>query len=224
MSGGRRKLLALLGGAVAALGLSRGLQAANEGAAAGAKDGVPANAGGPDGQDGRDGRHGRRHQAMQEAVARQEIKELRHAYGIATDRIGSNTEEGIAEGRAIYRRIFTAGANIGAAGVDPVTGPDAWVDVVKTALAPYNATQHLIGTQHVTDLVLPGMGGTGGKARISSYLQAWHSKADGQLWLFMGTYDEDVVYTPGTGWQIERMLLRQIAADYRQIRDRPPEA
>lgn len=203
---GRRKLLALVGGAVAALGLSRAAQASHHD-----KDG------------GKGGHDEARHRAMHEALARQEIKELRHAYGIATDLIGSNAEAGIAEGRAIYHRIFTPKADIGAAGVEPSIGPDAWVDVVKKALAPYNATQHLIGTQYVTDLVLPGAEGIGGKAHMSSYLQAWHSKANADLWLFMGVYDEDVVFNPGTGWQINRMMLKNIASDFRKIHDRPAE-
>jgi len=199
---GRRRLLAMVTGAVAALGLSRAVQASH----------APT-----------DGQHTAQQRAMHEALARQEIKELRHAYGIATDLIGSNTEAGIAEGRAIYHRIFTLKADMGAAGVAPSIGPDAWVEVVKTALAPYSATQHLIGTQYVTDLVLPGADGTGGKAHMSSYLQAWHSRANEDLWLFMGVYDEDLVWSPGAGWQINRMLLKQIAADFRKIQDRPAE-
>ncbi len=203
---GRRRLLAMITGAVAALGLGRAVQASP--VRSDQADVEPRNA---------------QQQAMQEALARQEIKELRHAYGIATDLIGSNTETGIAQGRAIYHRIFTPKADIGAAGVAPSIGPDAWVEVVKTALAPYNATQHLIGTQHVTDLVLPGADGTGGRAHMSSYLQAWHSRANADLWLFMGVYDEDLVWSEGSGWQISRMLLKQIAADFRKIHDQPAE-
>jgi hypothetical protein len=155
------------------------------------------------------------------AAARQEIMELRHAYGMATDLIGSNKEDNVAAGLAIYRRIFTADARIGAAGIDPVSGPDAWAEVVRKALAPYAATQHLIGTQQVTDLQMPEPDGRGGSARMTSYLQAWHSTAAGDLWLYMGTYEDELVHDEGGGWQIARMMLHQTAADYRTL-GRPP--
>lgn len=155
------------------------------------------------------------------AVDRQEIMELRHAYGIATDLIGKGTPDAIEAGRAIYRRIFTADAEIGAAGVESVTGPDAWVDIVLDALEPYNATQHLIGTQHISELSRPNAAGQGGHARMSSYLQAWHSRADGYLWLFMGTYEDELLWTSANGWQIRRMMLRQIAADHRTLGQAP---
>ena len=83
---GRRRLLAMVTGAVAALGLSRAVQASH----------APT-----------DGQHTAQQRAMHEALARQEIKELRHAYGIATDLIGSNTEAGIAEGHG-FVRLMTA--------------------------------------------------------------------------------------------------------------------
>lgn len=156
-----------------------------------------------------------------QAAARQEIMELRHAYGMATDLIGSDVESNVAAGRAIYRRIFTADARIGAAGIDPVSGPDAWLDVVRKALAPYAATQHLIGTQVITELQMPDRQGAGGRARMSSYLQAWHSTADDDLWLYMGTYEDDLVYAEGR-WQIAGMMLRQTASDHRKLG--PPPA
>lgn len=203
--GTRRRWLGMMGGALAALGVAGAVRAQG-----GAADGA-----------GHRHRHGNHRQAMRESIARQQIMELRHAYGIATDQIGRNTPDEIEAGRAIYRRIFTADASIGAAGVDSVNGPDAWVDIVKKALAPYNATQHLIGTQYITGLVLPDRSGAGGSARMSSYLQAWHSKADGHLWLFMGTYEDDLVWTDAHGWQIRAMILKQVAADYRELGKRP---
>jgi len=200
-SGGtRRRLLGIFGGAVAALGLAQGVRA-------GTPKSMPS------------GRQARR-QAMRETFARQRIMELRHAYGLATDLIGKNTPEGIEAGRAIYHRIFTGDARIGAAGVESVKGPDAWVDVVKTALAPYNATQHLIGTQQVTSLTLPDGAGAGGAAHMTSYLQAWHSKANDDLWLFMGTYEDDLVHGEN-GWQISTMMLHQVAADFRRLGKQP---
>lgn len=143
--------------------------------------------------------------------------ELRHAYAIATDLIGSNIAASVDRGRAIYERIFAPTATIAADGIEPVIGPDAWVDIVLRALAPYSATQHLIGTQYVTDLRLPDAEGAGGRAHMTSYLQAWHSKPSDDLWLYMGTYEDDLCFSAGRGWQIERMMLHQVAADYRKV-------
>jgi hypothetical protein len=200
-SGGRRYWMAVLGGAIAAVGLARPAHAGTAAQTAPLAD----------------------DERLRRQMARQEIQELRHAYGIATDLIGANREPGLSEGRDIYRRIFTPEARIGAAGIDPVRGPDAWVEVVAGALEEFNATQHLIGTQHVTDLRLPDAGGAGGTARMQSYLQAWHSTADGDLWLFMGTYQDELVYSAAEGWQIASMMLHQIAADHRKL-GAPPAA
>jgi hypothetical protein len=195
--GGRRRWLSMLGGVVAVVGLTRA-ERASAGAPAAA---APATT----------------DERLRQQVARQEIRELRLAYGIATDLIGAKRESGRSEGRDIYHRIFTPQARIGADGIDAVTGPDAWVDVVAGALQPFNATQHLIGTQYVTDLRLPDARGAGGSARMQSYLQAWHSTADGELWLFMGTYEDELTYSEAHGWQIAAMMLRQVAADHRRL-------
>ena len=195
---GRRRLLTFLGGALAMFGLARSAQA-------NAADATPVT------------RESADLDRLAAAAARQEIMELRHAYGMATDLIGSNKDENVAAGLAIYRRIFIADARIGAAGIDPVGGPDAWAGVVRKALAPYAATQHLIGTQQVTDLQMPDPNGVGGSARMTSYLQAWHSTAEGDLWLYMGTYEDELVHGEGSGWQIARMMLHQTAADYRKL-------
>ncbi len=158
---------------------------------------------------------------LRELLAREQIKELRHGYGVATDLIGRNTPADIEAGRAIYHRIFTADAVIGAAIVETVTGPDAWVDIVAEALQPYGATQHLIGTQYITGLTLPDAQGRGGAAHMTSYLQAWHAKSNDDLWLFMGTYEEDLVYSAAAGWQIRTMILHQVSADYRKLGKAP---
>lgn len=150
-------------------------------------------------------------------LARLQIGELRHAYAIATDLIGSGVAASVDRGRAIYRQIFAPDAVIGADGIESVTGPDAWVDVVLRALEPYSATQHLIGTLYVTGLRLPDADGAGGLAHMTSYLQAWHSKPNDELWLYMGTYEDDLGFSVERGWQITRMMLHQVAADYRTV-------
>lgn len=153
---------------------------------------------------------------LETAVAKQEIAELRCLYAKATDLIGSGVPAAVAEGRAIYHRIFTPDAVIAASMEDSVTGPDAWVDVVLEALEDYQDTQHLIGTQLVDIESLPRTDGSG-SARMQSYLQAWHSKANGQLWLFMGSYDDQVVHSEANGWQIANMMLSEVAQETRQL-------
>lgn len=154
------------------------------------------------------------------AVAKQEIIELRNLYAKATDAIGLNTPEGIAEGRTIYHRIFTPNATLGAAGIDPVKGPDAWVDVVEGALEEYNGTQHLVGS-HVVDIsVMPDANGNNGVASMSSYLQAWHSTAANKLYMFIGTYHDVCVHNAEHGWQIDSMHLENTADELRTITPR----
>ena len=97
-------------------------------------------------------------------------------------------------------------------------GPDAWVELVYSALAELGPTQHLIGTQLVEldSLELnSACHVTAGKARLESYVQAWHELPDDKVWLFLGTYHDDVVFRPGTGWRIDRMHLRQTSAEIR---------
>ena len=149
-------------------------------------------------------------------MAKQEIAQLRNLYARATDLIGKVTDESIATGRAIYHRIFTPDSKIGAAGVDPAIGPDAWVDVVVNALTVYVATQHLIGTQLVDIISLPDPEGQGGEASMTSYVQAWHATQD-EVWTFIGMYTDKVTSSKDAGWQIEEMMLEQISGDRRPL-------
>lgn len=155
------------------------------------------------------------------AVARQEIEYLRRHYARATDLIGQNTPASIAEGRAIYHRIFTPDAEITVTikGQETLSskGPDEWVQVVVGALSTsFTATQHLIGTQIVDIKSLPAEGASAtGEASMTSYLQAWHDGKD-IVDMFMGTYTDQVRYTPQAGWQIYRMNLDQTAHEVRK--------
>lgn len=162
-----------------------------------------------------------------ETIARQDIQYLQQLYAKATDIIGTNTEAGIEQGRAIYHRIFTEDAAIRASGrgAEPLErqGPDGWVEVVMEALDPYSSTQHLIGTQivEIESMDVNGQGAvTAGEARMESYLQAWHENRNaGNVWLFLGTYDSKVRLTPGVGWQIYDMTLTQVAGELRPLGD-----
>lgn len=145
-----------------------------------------------------------------EVADRHEIEQLRRLYAKATDLIGRNTPEAIAEGREIYKRIFTPDVQIRTDSERPLTAenPEAWVTVVLNALRSYEGTQHLIGTQLVH---LDGQ-----EAVMESYLQAWHQNADGSTFVFIGTYHDKVRLTP-VGWQIYDMTLTQEAGGMTQI-------
>ena len=160
--------------------------------------------------------------SMIEAVARQEIEYLRRAYAVATDQIGLNDVASVASGRETYRRIFAPDVtfSVTGPGTQPrsAAGPDGWVDVVQGALGPLGATQHLIGSQLVelSDLVWSDdCTVTEGRAKMQSYVQAWHEQSDREVWLFLGTYFDDVVYRPSVGWQIQSMELRRVAGENR---------
>lgn len=161
------------------------------------------------------------HETAAKTQAIQEIEYLRRWYAKATDQIGIATPESIAEGRAIYHRVFTADAQLDA-GPDrePQVGPDAWVDLVLGALGELGPTQHLIGTQlvEIKSLVLDEeCNVVAGSATMESYLQAWHEQKDEKVWLFLGTYFDDAVFIPGTGWRIEKMILQQVAGETRYM-------
>ena len=151
--------------------------------------------------------------------ARQEIEYLRRWYAKATDMIGKGTVESIAEGRAIYSRIFTTDAVMRtSAGEEPRIGPDAWVELVKDFLVPLGPTQHLLGTQ-VVDIEVLELDDScrivSGNARMESYVQAWHERLDSKVWIYLGIYHDHASYVQGIGWRIDRMSMEQIGGETR---------
>ena len=155
---------------------------------------------------------------MTPVAATQNIEYLQRWYARATDLIGTNDPSNIEEGRAIYHRIFTPDVRISAsdpqAGRDFVAqGPDQWVDVVAGALAVFDSTQHLLGTQIVELDSLPDADGKGGEGKMSSFLQAWHQDDDRVIDIYLGTYYSKVRYTQGIGWQIYDMRLEKVAGE-----------
>lgn len=161
--------------------------------------------------------------------ARQEIEYLRRWYCRATDLFGmtGNTEAN-AEARRIYHRIFTPDASIQVTGATAkpleATGPDGWAAVVMRALNDYVVTQHLAGTQ-IVDIrnLQTGKETSGleqivaGTAGMTSYLQAWHVWPDNRVRVVMGNYVDEVLFVPGTGWQIHTMSLVHLSAEVRQL-------
>ena len=163
--------------------------------------------------------------ACQEGAVRtqaiQEIEYLRRLYAKATDLIGTAEPDNIEKGRAIYRAIFTEDAKMDA-GPDrePQVGADAWLDLVLGVLGELGPTQHLIGTQLVEFSSLEmddNCNIVAGSATMESYVQAWHEQPDDKVWLFLGTYFDDLVYVPGSGWRISEMKLQQVAGETRYM-------
>ncbi|MCY4342105.1 MAG: nuclear transport factor 2 family protein [Gammaproteobacteria bacterium] len=157
------------------------------------------------------------------AIARQEIEYLRRRYARATDLIGEGSSDSLAQGRRIYHEIFTADARIRTSLDGEVQlqaeGPDSWVDVAHEALKEYVATQHLVGSQLV-ELVRLETDANGqvraGEATMTSYLQAWHARAD-SVWVFIGSYVDQVRHFDGRGWQIHDMELIQLSSEDRPL-------
>lgn len=156
---------------------------------------------------------------MIEAQARQEIEYLRRWYAKATDKIGVGTKESIEEGRAIYHRIFAQDAEL-SSGADQELriGPDAWVELVESVLVPLGPTQHLVGTQVVEFETLEldeARNIVSGTARMESYVQAWHERPEGKVWIYLGIYHDRVRFIPGIGWRIGHMAMEQLGGETR---------
>ena len=157
--------------------------------------------------------------ALEKSKAIQDIEYLRKWYAKATDKIGTGANQSVEEGRRTYHRIFSKDAVI-LAGEDipPQIGPEAWVKVVASALKDVGPTQHLIGTQLVElqrfqlDKDCNLLRGT---ANMESYVQAWHERKDDRVWVFIGTYLDEVSFLPGRGWRIEEMRLLQVGGETR---------
>ena len=132
-----------------------------------------------------------------------DIETLQRLYAKATDEIGQTSPSKVEEGRAIYHQIYTPDVQIRTEnpGTTPLTanGPDAWADVVFTALIDFVGTQHLIGTQ-LTQV-------SGDQGEMESYVNAWHKYPDGSVYYFLGTYISKV-RREDAGWKIYDMTLR----------------
>ena len=157
--------------------------------------------------------------SLEKSKAIQDIEYLRKWYAKATDKIGTGANQSGEEGRRTYHKIFSKDAVI-LAGEDipPQIGPEAWVQVVASALKDVGPTQHLIGTQLVEIQRFEldkDCNPLRGKATMESYVQAWHERKDDRVWVFIGTYLDEVIFIPGRGWRIEEMQLLQVGGETR---------
>ena len=157
--------------------------------------------------------------SLEKSKAIQDIEYLRKWYAKATDKIGTGANQSVEEGRRTYHRIFSKDAVILAGeDVPPQIGPEAWVQVVASALKDVGPTQHLIGTQLVEIQRFEldkDCNPLRGKATMESYVQAWHERKDDRVWVFIGTYLDEVIFLPGRGWRIEEMQLLQVGGETR---------
>jgi hypothetical protein len=164
-------------------------------------------------------------------LAQEQITSLRRLYALATDALGKTADASSAQyGLEVYHQIFTPDADIQVSGATLKalrgTGPDAWADVVRNALHPYLATQHLIGSQVVDftqlewdTLQVDPANFRSGRARMESYVQAWHAWPDKRLRLVLGTYHDEVIFHPEHGWRICAMNLEHISGEERTLGD-----
>lgn len=158
-------------------------------------------------------------EALIKSKARQDIEYLRRSYARATDALGTGDPAAVKQASEIYHSIFTAEAKLSATGMEtPIVGPDGWIGVVTGTLGPMGPTQHLIGTQmvEITNLKLDdNCQLVSGAATMNSYVQAWHTLADGKIWTFIGNYVDEVVFSAESGWQIQSMMLERITEETR---------
>ena len=152
---------------------------------------------------------------LQQLADIEEIRQLTVNYAKATDALGSGDADRMAMGRELYRKTFASDAKVNAGDSDVFVGPDAWADYVGDALAAFSSTQHLVGTIDVT-LGESTDGNPANTGVMSTYLSATHEyKPEGDLWIFLGTYDDEVVRTP-QGWRISQRTLVNTSSEMRK--------
>lgn len=110
---------------------------------------------------------------------------------------------------AALDEVFVPGASAFYEGIGELTGREAIVDLVRTALAPCERTQHMLGCTRIAI--------DGELATAKCYLQAIHSgRGDyaGQTLTVWGEYRDQLERRP-EGWRILRreLFLTHIAGD-----------
>jgi len=110
-----------------------------------------------------------------------------------------------------YRDCFATDVELHGFGREAIRGFDAWLEFVKKALAPFEATQHLLGPP----LVSP----RGEEAELRTELQAQHffREPRGRILTLWGTYRTSLVREGGV-WRIRRHELETRAT---RISDTP---
>ena len=101
---------------------------------------------------------------------------------------------------ASYRACFVDDVTIEGFSPEPIHGVDAWLAFVERALAPYRATQHMLG---VPRIILDG-----DRASMRTDLQASHFPEDREAKTFTlwATYETELERTPA-GWRMRHHRL-----------------
>lgn len=99
-----------------------------------------------------------------------------------------------------YRNCFSEGVELEGFARESVRGREAWLAFVAEALAPYRATQHMLG--------VPKVEIEGDRAAMRTDLQASHFPDDPEAKTFIlwATYETQLQRT-SSGWRIRRHRL-----------------
>ena len=99
-----------------------------------------------------------------------------------------------------YRTCFEPDVELHGFGREPIHGVDAWVEFVRQILAPFYATQHLLGPPQV-EL-------RGESAELRAELQAQHffREPRGRIFTLWGTYRSTLTHREGA-WRLRRHEL-----------------
>ena len=152
---------------------------------------------------------------LQQLADIEEIRQLTVNYAKATDALGTGDADRMAVGKELYRNTFASDAKVNAGDSEVFIGPDAWADYVGEALAAFSSTQHLVGTIDVK-LGESIDGGPADTGTMTTYLSATHEYApEGDLWIFLGTYLDEVTRTP-QGWRISQRTLVNTSSEMRK--------
>ncbi|MDJ0849204.1 MAG: nuclear transport factor 2 family protein [Myxococcota bacterium] len=99
-----------------------------------------------------------------------------------------------------YRACFSSDAEMHGFGSEVIRGADAWIAFVRETLAPFRATQHLLGPPTVA------LRGDEGDLRAPLEAQHFHHEPRGRIFTVWGTYRCGLVREGGL-WRIRRHRL-----------------
>lgn len=99
-----------------------------------------------------------------------------------------------------YRSCFAPDVELPGFGPEPIQGIDAWIEFVRAAIEPFEATQHMLGP--------PRIELRDGQAQLRTALQAqhFHREPRGRIFSLWGTYHSTLVKADGA-WRLRRHSL-----------------
>ena len=106
-----------------------------------------------------------------------------------------------------YRGCFTEDVELHGFGREPIRGIDAWIAFVERAIAPYAATQHMLGPPRIE---LAGPEAEQAELRTELQAQHFYREPRGRIFTLWGTY-RTIVVRADAGWKIQRHELQTSA-------------